>query len=276
MRNLLPLNDLFEQYSQGLLKKKQFEGFVFESILENYQRFHLYDWERDDYVDYICWLYPRISRAIDNYRETGSSFEAYISALIRWSAKEYRFRLADHHVTESTAWTLRSSEMQVHNSEPEYLHSNSTSTLKPVTNPRQILMLLLKSYYFVSDDFLDRLAPSLGMEKDKLHAIVNDLRNLRTQREEEIRSLRERIHCQFYRCITFEKRLCAVPENSAHYAKMKSRLARARLRLAAMRKRLTGIRMGATNRQIAEVLGIPKCTVDSNMSALRSSINQRN
>jgi hypothetical protein len=278
MRNLLPLNDLFEQYSGGHLKKKQFEGLIFESILKNHQRFHLYDWKRDDYVDYICWLYPRISRAIDNYRETGSSFDAYISALIRWSAKEYRFRLADHHVTESTAWTLRSSEMQVHSSEPEYLNSNSNSNskLKPVTNPRQILMLLLKSYYFVSDDFLDRIAPSLGMEKDKLHLIVNNLRNLRTRREEEIRSLRERIHCQFYRCITFEKRLCAVPEDSAHYAKMKSRLARARLRLVAMRKRLTGIRLGATNRQIAEVLGIPKGTVDSNMSALRSSINRKN
>jgi hypothetical protein len=256
-----------------MLKKKQFEERVFESILENHQRFHLHDWDKDDYIDYICWLYPRMTRAIDNYRETGASFDSYISAMIRWSAKEYRSRLADHRVTEYAAWTLQSSEMLVHNNEPEYL--NSKAELKPVVNPRQILLLLLKSYYFISDDFLDRIAPSIGMKKDKLREIINNLRTLRINREEEIHSLQERIYDQFYRCITFEKRLNASVENSAHYVKMKSRLDRARLRLAAMRKRLTGIRLSATNRQIAEVLGIPKGTVDSNLFALRSGMDRK-
>jgi DNA-directed RNA polymerase specialized sigma24 family protein len=274
MRKLLPLNDLFKQYAWGDLDKKQLEGLIFEFILENHRSFHLYDWDKDDYADYLCWLYPRMSRAIDNYRETGSSFEAYIAAMVRWSAREYRSRLADHHITEHAAWTLRSSELPVHNSEPEYL--GPTAGQKKVINPRQILLLLLKSYYFISEDFIDRAAPRLGMEKEKLSGMVHKLRELRTDREEEIRCLQERIHCQFYRCIIFEKRLNAVPESSAHYAKMKSRLARARIRLEAMRKRLAGIRLDATNRQIAEVVGIPKGTVDSNLSALRHRMNRKN
>ncbi|MDR0622873.1 MAG: hypothetical protein LBG10_00390 [Treponema sp.] len=272
MRKLLSLNDLFRQYTWGNLEKKQFEGLIFECILENYQCFHLYDWDRDDYVDYLCWLYPRMSRAIDNYRETGSTFEAYIFAMVRWSAREYRSRLADHHVTEHTAWMLHSSELPVHDIEPEYLPPEPGQ--KTVANPRQILLLLLKSYYFVSEDFLGRAAPCLGMDKKQLSDMIHKLRELRIKREEEIRSLQERIHCQFYRCIIFEKRLNAVPENSAHYIKMKARLTRARNRLEAMRKRLTGIRLDATNRQIAEVLGIPKGTVDSNLSALKNRMNQ--
>jgi hypothetical protein len=213
-----------------------------------------------------------LSRAIDKYRETGASFEAYIAAMVRWSAREYRSRLADHHVTEYAAWTLRSSELMVHNSEPEYLPPESSR--QTVFTPRQILFLLLKSYYYISDDFLDRIAPRVGMEKEKLASLINRLRELRTDREEEIRRLQERTHCQFYRCITFEKRLNAAPENSAHYAKMKSRLERARIRLTAMRKRLAGIRTDATNRQIAEVLGIPKGTVDSNLHTLKNRINR--
>lgn len=274
MRKLLPLNDLFRQYTWGDLEKRQFEGLIFEYVLEKYQCFHLYDWDKDDYIDFLCWLYPRMSRAIDNYRETGSSFEAYISALIRWSAREYRSRQADHQVTEYAAWALRSSELAVHESEPEYLPLEPQQ--QTVINPRQILFLLLKSYYFVSEDFLDRVAPCLGMEKKQLSDIVCKLRELRTDREEEIRSLQEQIHCQFYRCITFEKRLTAVPETSAHYAKMRSRLARARARLETMRKRFAGIRLDATNRQIAEVLGIPKGTVDSTLSILKNRMNRIN
>jgi hypothetical protein len=273
MQKLSSLNTLFQQYLGGVLKKKQFEELFFESILESRRRFHLSGWNRDEYIDYICWLYPRISRAVDSYRETGASFDAYISAMIRWSAREYRSRLADHQITESAAWTIRSSEIQVYNSEPEYL--DSKSALKPVVNPRQILLLLLKSYYFVSDDFLTRMAPSLGMELDKLYQIINNLRNLRLKRDEEIRCFRERIYCQFYRCITFEKRLNAAVEHSAHYARMESQLIRARHRLTTMRKRLAGIRLGATNQQIAEVLGIPKGTVDSNLSALRERMSRK-
>jgi DNA-directed RNA polymerase specialized sigma24 family protein len=272
MQNLLPLNDLFRQYAWGDMDKKKLEGRIFEYVLTNYRRFCVYDWDKDEYADYLCWLYPRMSRAIDNYQETGSSFEAYIGALVRWSAREYRSRLADHHITESAAWTLRLSELPVHNSEPEYPQPEQQR--EKVVNPRQILLLLLKSYYFVSEDFIGRIAPCLGMEKEELGGIVHKLRELRTDRDEEIRGLRERIHCQFYRCITFEKRLNAVPESSAHYAKMKSRLARARVRLGAMRKRLAGIRLDATNRQIAEVLGIPKGTVDSNLSALRQRMRR--
>jgi hypothetical protein len=274
MEKISPLNDLFKRYTWGDLDKKQLEGLIFEYILENYQCFHLYDWEKDDYVDYLCWLYPRMSRAIDNYQETGSTFEAYIAALVRWSAKEYRSRLADHHITERAAWTLRSSEAAACDSEPEYLPLESNPG--KVVNPRQILLLLLKSYYFVSEDFLARAAPQLGMKKKQLSGMVHKLRELRMDREEEIRTLQERIYCQFYRCITFEKRLNAVPESSAHYAKMKSRLKRARSRLETMRKRLTGIRRDATNRQIAEVLGIPKGTVDSNLSALKNRIKRIN
>jgi hypothetical protein len=143
----------------------------------------------------------------------------------------------------------------------------------PAINSRQILFLLLKSYYFISDDFLDRIVPIVGIKKKTLNNMINKLRELRSDREEEIRGLQERIYCQFYRCITFEKRLSAVQENSAHYAKMKSRVERARFRLTAMRKRLTGIRLNATNRQIAQVLGIPKGTVDSNLYMLKSRIN---
>ena len=58
-------------------------------------------------------------------------------------------------------------------------------------------------------------------------------------------------------------------EQSAMFSKMKSRLAKARLRLAAMRKRLAGIRPDATNRQIAELIGLSKGTIDAALFTLK-------
>jgi DNA-directed RNA polymerase specialized sigma24 family protein len=269
MLELSSLNNLFTQYVKGILEKRDFEGLIFKTILQNSRYFYLFDGDEEETIDYLCWLYPRLSAAIKNYKETGASFSGYICALVRCSVKEYLSRRADHYITEYAAWTAQAVDMEARESEPEYPENPEP---KVILNPRQVLILLLKSYYFVSDDFLERIAPSIGVEKEKLKKMIEDLRKQRTQREEEIRILKERIHCQFYRCIAFEKRLHAVAQDSIYYEKMQTCLERARGRLAAMRKRLAGIRLDATNQQIAEVLGISKGTVASGLFALRSRL----
>jgi hypothetical protein len=259
-----------EEYIQGLLNKKEFEGLIFRYCLDNSGRFCPSNWHIEEYTDYLCWLYPRISRSIDRYRETGSSFDAYIRSLVRWSVREYRSREADHNVTEKACWNARTIDLMVCSDEPEYAEkAEILPAFKPVTNPRQVLVLLLKSYYFISDDFLARAAPAIGVEKEKLRQLIDELKKRRLGREEEIRNLRERIHCQFYRCIAMTRRVTAAPAGSAFQEKIRQRLVRAEGRLAAMRERLKSIRLEASNRQVAEVLGISKGTVDSNLYALK-------
>jgi biotin operon repressor len=306
MQNILALNELYHQYVKGDLGRKEFEGVIFRIILKNIQYFYFADWDREEYIDYLCWLYPRLSNAIDNYREKGYSFSTHIIALVRYSVKEYRSRQADHYITEFAAWTVHAADMEVHSREAEYLpepavkppakpaavptdlagrparpvpgYPAKTAKFPPektlVNNPRQILLLLLKSYYFVSDDFLERVAPAIGVETEKLREMIEKLRNWRTRREETIRILQERIVCQFYRCIVVEKRLRSAAEGSARYEKLAKSLKGARERLTSMRKRLSGIRVDATNQQVADLLGITKGAVASNLHALRNRYRQ--
>jgi biotin operon repressor len=295
MQNILALNELYHQYVKGDLGRKEFEGIIFRIMLKNVQYFYFADWDKDEYVDYLCWLYPRLSNAIDNYREKGYSFSTHIIALVRYSMKEYRSRQADHYITEFAAWTARVAEMEVYSREPEYLAETSPDSTPPpatlvssprakkveappesvpVNNPRQILLLLLKSYYFVSDDFLERIAPAIGMKAEKIRRMIEKLRGWRTQRDETVRVLQERIVCQFYRCIVIEKRLRAAAEGSARYEKLAKSLKGARERLTSMRKRFSGIRVDATNQQVADLLGITKGAVASNLYALRNRYAQ--
>jgi cell division protein FtsB len=278
MQNHLPLTELLNQYYLGILDKKTMEGRIFQFIQDNFERLRLYKWCKDDFMDFLCWFYPRISRAIDNYRDTGSSFDAYIFSLVRWSAKEYHALEMDHRIVEYACWKARALEMAVCDDEPVYLESKPV--FKPVSNPRQVLVLLLKSYYFVSDDFLTRIAPAVGIPEEKLRQMIDALRERRVQREEEIRALQERVFSQYYRCVSFEKRILTAPEGSARGEKMERRLAKAKKRLESMRKRLASLRTEASNRQVAELLGVSKGTVDSNLHAIKvrhkTSENDRN
>jgi hypothetical protein len=267
MQEYLLLSTFLKEYRAGNLNKKQLEGKIFQYILDNYKRFHLGQWDREDRIDYLCWVYPRISKAISNYQEVGTSFDAYIGTLIYYSSREYRFRQTDHYISEHSCWKEQANELSVRDEEPVY--SERTSAYKPVSNPQQVLILLLKSYYFVSDDFIFRIAPAIGIKKEVLKKMVDELRILRLEKEEKIRGLKERIHSQFYRCISFEQRMISASEGSAFQKKMRERLNRARKRLVSMRKRLAVMRFDATNRQIAEILGVPKGTIDSTLHSAK-------
>lgn len=268
MGEILPLDSFLHEYREKKLRKKELEGIIFEYILKNSSRFRLHRWPKDECIDFLCWLYPRIGRAIDKYRNTGSSFDAYVAAMIRWASREYIQMEVSHRITEQTYWNIYSQEMAVCEHEPAY--GSGAVPFKPVNNPRQALMLLLKSYYFISDDFIDRAAPAVGMTKERLKRLIEQLRNMRVHRDEAIKDTQERIYTLYYRCISFERRMNAAPAGSARKEKLKIRLERSRKQLASMRKRFGRMRTGPTNLQVAQVLGLPKGTIDSGLFAIKA------
>jgi DNA-directed RNA polymerase specialized sigma24 family protein len=273
MQNTTSLNCLFDYYSDGLLEKKELEGEIFKAIQENVRR--LPKWDRGDDDEYLSWLYPRISQAIGAYRDAGSSFETYIGAIVRMTAKEYRAWKARACLAEAAAWTTLIPEMHVCEEAPEYACIKEAG--KPKTfKQRQLLILFLKCCCYVSDDFLGKAAPLLGVLPEELDSMVNRLKSFREKHEQYNAILREKANYQFYRCIFYEKRLKFMPENSIAAQRVKERLERGRERLAKLRKRLAVRIPEPSNSQIAGLLGISKGTVDAVLYRLKFKNNKDN
>jgi Fe-S-cluster containining protein len=231
----------------------------------------------------VSWFYPRLQTAIDSYRETGSSFEAFLTKYLLISAKEYHVRTTTKSVIEYSAWSARIPDMYTYEEPPIYLAAHErpdNNTENELTqfvfdkngrkNTKRVLALILKCYYYVSENFAERIAPTVGLDSKELKEMLSKIRKLREKKDDEIYLLKERIHCQFYRCIIYENRLSLFQENSAAYDKLKHKLEKARQRLERMRRRMAGIRTEATNRQIADVIGITKGTVDASLHRLKT------
>ncbi|MDR1248177.1 MAG: hypothetical protein LBK63_02630 [Treponema sp.] len=271
MRENLPLSKLLTRYSLGLISRKELEGQIFKFIMDNSQEFRPYRWDSEEYMDFVCAFYPRISRAIDNYRDKGTSFDAYIGSLVRWGIKETRTRETDRHIMEYACWEAKAlDEAAVHEEEEMYLEPEPA--FDKVSNPRQVLVLLLKSYRYMSPDFLERISPALNIEKEKLGELIDELREIRLHREENISALQERIYTQFYRCMVVEKKLRNAAPNSERHEKLRVRLSRGRKRLQSMRNRLAGMKTGASNRQVAQVLASAKGTIDAHLFTVKEKL----
>jgi hypothetical protein len=278
MENFSSLDLLYQEYVNGVITRRELEGKMFSIILENARSYHWFNGSEEDVIDYLCWIYPRFNKAIRHFKGDGAAFSTYVGALVRYSMKEYKAEQMDHHITEYAAWTTHSMDIEVRSPGFSYPgpDEDEEDEPPPLAAPqnslksRQILLLMLKSYYFVSEDFIERIAPYTGIKQEALKSMIEKLRCCRSRKEEDIRLLQERIANQFYRCIAWEKRLKILSPESSRYAVVNAQLERARKRLAGMRRRFSKLRLDATHRQIAEVTGISAGTISSSLSTLMS------
>jgi len=274
------LNELFIKFKKNDIKLSDLEGYIYNYFFYNQDKTVLNHWKRDEYEDYVSWFYPRIRKAIDTYNDTGSSFEAFIHKFIQTSSKEYRVRITTRNVTEYSAWCAMVPELYVREESPEYFHENDTDKLLNFVSgenarkdTRRILALILKCYYYVSDDFIDRVAEKMEMDVKQLREMIDKMQKLRQKKDDAIYRMKERVYCQYYRCFVYEKKLLLIQGNTAAYNKLKIRLEKAKQRLERMRRRLNLIRTDATNRQVAEVIGVKKGTVDASLYKLKAKLN---
>jgi hypothetical protein len=291
-----PLDVCYHEYLSGILDKREFESRIIKFILENPHYYGLYNLKgTESLTDFTCWMYPRLSRSIDKFRETVACFDTYINSVVRYAYREYRIENASYYENvgaycESNATEMLAAEVEnIYNADvPAFLqfvekkptaceNVRGKRPLNPggawqivskgektdVKSPKQALILLLKSYYFMTDELVERVAPQLGLHQNEIHRMIEKLRAMRHGQEQRIRSFKEHCHSQYFRCVAIERRLRVVDKDSNYYEKLKLRMKLHRARLVNMRRRLQRMRLDASNREVAEVLGIAKGTVDS-------------
>ena len=268
-----PLSDYFCLFKNGTINRKELEGKIYHYLLSNPGRYNIFQKNDDRWSDFLSWLYSRLSRAVDIYKETGSSFDAYITGLIHGAAKEYRSREADHSYTEYVCWQARAEEMKLFESEPEYFKPLKMKISPDDLNPRQLLFLLLKSYYCATDEMVSYVAKINRLQKEDIRKMIDEIRVKRMDKELEYKELQERLHLQYHRCLSYQKRLSHAQPGTDYHFVLGDRLKRAKKRFASMKIRLGKIRQTASNRLIAEILGIPLGTVDSGLSSLKNRLS---
>lgn len=269
MQDETPLDALYRKFRRGDLERGDFEGELFRFVKGNPQRYRLGTLKEQQRDDFFGWIYPRLRRAIDAYRDLGSSFDAYLYTVVRWAIVDYRCENADREAVERAYWSERAQEAR--EVEVDYGQDTEGGATQRLwfKNPRQVLALTLKCCMFVSDDFCDRVAPSLNIGAWELREKIEILRRMIAERAERRRAIEERASTVYYRCIVLEAKIRQLPEGNPRRDDLERSLRFSRRLLASLRARAAAISLGASNREISRVLGIPKGTVDASLHFLK-------
>ncbi|MDR0684825.1 MAG: hypothetical protein LBF83_06830 [Spirochaetaceae bacterium] len=268
------LSLFYQQYVDGNLSKHELETSIFRHVLECPNgHYGLAFKNQSDRIDFLCWFYPAMQRVIDHYDSRIASFSVYMAATLRYSYRHYRRYDRKRTATELACWSASSDESfydsfvcepEIDDESGDGMYVNCDLNLQ-----KHIMLVLLKSFYYVSDSLVDKAAAAIGMDPDVLGEMVNTLRRLQIKKITKLQRLSDSAHCLYYRCLTYEKWLSQKDENT-YFNRLFSRyLDRGRKRLAKMRKCLKSIRIEASNSELAEVTGIPKGTIDSRLALIK-------
>ncbi len=177
------LNELYSLFKENSLSRSGFESSVYQYFIKNQDKTTLRHWKKDIYEDFLSWYYPRLCKTIGSYCETDASFEVFVNMSLKLSAKEYYVNLTTKSIIEYSAWSAQVPDIYTREDSPSYSYEEHEETAshfidksKKRKNTKQLLMLILKCYYYVTDDFIDRAAHHIGIDKDKLREMITQLR----------------------------------------------------------------------------------------------------
>lgn len=262
-------NQLYDALTEGGIDERTFQGKIFRHILTHHKCYGIFEKNEDDNSDFLTWVYPRLSRALNRYEPRKDiSFDAFLHTIIRLAYKEYKTRVYRRGKIEKLFWKEAAIHSSFWKDDSESSYENS-SCVTVRLHPKQTLMVLLKSYNAVSDELITRAAPVIGRSKEDLTAMIDELRKQRLEQDSEFHDLCERCYSQYVRCLSYERRLSAAEKDTPQHRQLTRQAGETRLRLARMRRRLKNMRIEASNRQVAAVMGIPKGSVDSGLNAFR-------
>ncbi len=242
------------------------------------------NWTEDECGDFFLFFYPKIPGLIRRFEYRGKPFEAYLAGTLRWQAKTFaqeqkRLRRRCQLLERQDLWVVEEEEPKICASKPlsmpkemkRIIGMTRDGKIATESKSKRLLFLILKECQFIDDTFLHYAADITGCEFTKLCSCVESLKAKLQKRKMRIAALEERRNKAFFRCNYLEERLrmCIIPEEQENLARAITRLKQS---LSHTREALARVPLSPTHRDIAEVLGIPKGTVDSGLFYLKSDM----
>jgi|GEM_PF-4042748 len=258
-------------------------SFIF-SYIQN--RFRMTD---DQKNEFILYFYPIMRQAIKNYRDIGSSFEAYICTHVRFQIKSFFKHYSNQKkkellftskqflkLTQEDKSLLVSSFDVFTSPKPSQLaflkkNIQQKRTIRMESLRRRILFLVLKNLPCFSETLIDEIANNFGYNKEKLLFIQKQMQERLERRSKRIKFLEQKRNSLLFTLFYLQRQMnhCAEKEM---YSSLEKKIARKKQNIRNISRTLSRIPRNISNKDIAYLLNISKGTVDSGIFMLRKQL----
>ena len=233
----------------------------------------------DDCGEFYLYCRPRLQEWIDRFQDQGRPFEAYLKSVLTWQLRSY-YRAKGR---QEAAWRLAATAPFWDPDAAELTSGapGARAQRAPAATPaaravaaaagtpavrRRVLFAVLKNCARMHDTYVPAWAGLCG--RADLQALIGRARQASRDSQRRWSRLRERSNHAFATARMIEGQLLGEADADRRRI-LQQRLQRARRTATNARTELRAVRRGPSNRQIAQLLGIPKGTVDTGLFWLK-------
>lgn len=246
-------------------------------------------WGEDDSSEFFLTFYQRIPALVTRWRNTGVPFEAYLFASVRWQMRTFRIRQKTEALLRRTG---ESGEFWLTAAVDEAFGSDRLTDSDTVPNPdtprrlepgaqelspavkKRLLYLSMKGALYLEQHHLEKISFLTGVPFEQLERFSAALRVRLEARLARLESLREKRNRAFFKLRCLEQELgqsgcCETDRNE-----IVKRIEIERRRMHEAQNEIARTPRMPTHKDIAEVLGVPKGSVDSGLYYLKGSAEE--
>ncbi len=256
-------------------------------IVYRYPRNHL-GWDEDDVGDFFCMFFPKIEGLISRFSYTGKPFEAYLASSIRWQMKTFTRQRAVFHArqeviqAECRNW-YRTGEPSVEDSvigEQERSYNSQVTKafgighdgrISDPSQGRRFVYLVLRNAELADDSLIEHAARLSGMDSDHLLGCSTELRQIIAKRKARHLSMAEKRDSLYTRIQQLAIQLDREDE-PGRIEKYRRQIQCARDRHGKIVTKLKSVSLLPTHKDIGDVLGVPKGSIDSGLYYIKKEI----
>ncbi|MBB6481063.1 hypothetical protein [Spirochaeta isovalerica] len=227
----------------------------------------------EDKCDFYLSFYSRINGLINNFTYQGRAFEALLNQTLKWHSRSYLSKLKkEKHLM---AVEVREEEIKIKDLFSEASEESEINrieiNLKSNASRKRLLYLVLMDTPNISDREMEQFSRMTGYDSDWLLALKDRINEMLHSRSGRLTILREKRNNYFSK-LQYYQLLLSEELNPAKKAIYHDKINVLKKRLADTRRDISKVPVRPTHNEIAELLGVPKGTVDSGLHYFRKKV----
>ncbi len=241
----------------------------------------------DDRSKFFCSFYKKLPGLIDRFEFCGKPFELYLNSTLRWNIKTFRTRESRYTgmfiaVHKKPFYLVSEENSEKDNFLPDL---NITDTAKKVLNIEKSNQIIPDAYksrlffvYLIECDYLDKriqdgIIEMIGLNKKWVEDCSLKLKKKVEERVKRVKSIQNRRNSYFLELHILQEKV-VFAENEIEKDEIYKKITKLRYSIKRFNKIIAHAMIHPTHREIAEVLNLPKGTVDSGIYYIKNSFKK--
>ena len=278
------MTDMVISYQQGKVPYEAISGYICLFVYDFPRRTK--HWDQDRCSDFFVFVHPRLRKMADSFVFFGSPFEAYLTKTLKHQMNSFLKKMQEKELKESLFCRMCASgsledegsfykiydtfNYEIREPDPTYRSRIAENRMR-----KRLLFIALSNPYSLDDNLIARVSEVTGYSADCISRACLAVKEKIQEKRDALQHMKERRNGCYFQILVIQSRIMNETDPERRIW-LEEEIHRLRLRIERVSKKIKAkASCLVSHKDLAQVLGIPKGTIDYSIFAIRRKRNSR-